>query len=161
MTIDAVRVFHDALLGVKALHDQDWLHGDLKPPNVGVIGTPPRAVLLDVGHAARFKPGFTLCPTPGRGGSLNYIAPERERQGYDHAIDIWSLGVIGFELTYGRHPWRFARNPWRDDRKDCERLRPEFAKRYDEAIGMLIRDAGTAEPCLQRIQRECLSWCRG
>jgi serine/threonine protein kinase len=146
-----------ALLGVKALHEQGWLHGDLKPPNIGVIGTPPRAVLLDVGHATHFKLGTTLNPTPGRGGTLDYIAPEREMECYHHAVDVWSLGVIAFELTYGRHPWRFARNPWRNDKKDCENLRPEFGKRYDEATDILTWDASRAEPSEQHIQRELRS----
>lgn len=160
MTIEAARVYRDALLGVKAMHDQGWLHGDLKPPNIGVIGTPQRAVLLDLGNAVHLKPGSTIPPTPGRGGTLGYIAPEREMEPYDHSVDIWSMGVIGFELTYGRHPWRFARNPWRSDRQDCESLRPDFNKRYEEAIDLLTRDASTAEPSRQHIQREFVRGAR-
>ena len=146
MAIDAARVFRDALLGAKALHEQGWLHGDLKPPNIGVIGTPPRAVLLDIGHATHLKLGSTLPPTPGRGGTVDYIAPEREMENYDHTVDVWSLGVIGYELMYGYHPWRMALNPWRNDKEDCEKLRPKFDQKYEEATDILTRDASTAEP---------------
>jgi len=87
MPREAARVFRDMLLAVKVLHDNGWLHGDLKPPNIDLIGT-----------------RSALEPTPGSGGTLNYIAPERELNPYDHSVDIWGLGCVGYELTYGRHP---------------------------------------------------------
>jgi len=74
MTTDVACVFCDALPGVKALHDQGWLHGDLKPPNLSIIGTLRRAVLLDIGHAVHLKPDSTLRPTPGCGGTF-YTRP--------------------------------------------------------------------------------------
>ncbi|KAK3337153.1 kinase-like domain-containing protein [Cercophora scortea] len=141
MLMAAARVFRDVLLAVKVLHDQNWLHGDIKPANIGMVGAPSRAVLLDTGHATYLASGVRLNPTPGQGGTLSYLAPEREIEPYDHLTDIWSLGVIGYELTYAHHPWRFALNPWRDDKKECEDLRPAFRERYQEAIDTLDRDS--------------------
>jgi hypothetical protein len=49
---------------------------DIQPQNIGVLpGSPPRAVLLDVG-ARVLNSGSTLFVTPGRGGTVNYLAPE-------------------------------------------------------------------------------------
>jgi serine/threonine protein kinase len=48
MTIEAATAFHTALLGVKVMHDGRWLHRDLKPTNIGLIGKPLRSVLLDI-----------------------------------------------------------------------------------------------------------------
>ncbi|KFY92196.1 hypothetical protein V500_04257 [Pseudogymnoascus sp. VKM F-4518 (FW-2643)] len=141
MSMEAARAFRDTLLGVRVLHDQRWMHGDLKPANIGMIGTPPRAVLLDVGQATYLAPSATLDPKPGSGGTLNYLAPERELEPHDHLVDIWSLGVIGYELTYGHHPWRFSLNPWRDDKKECEELRSAFHEKYQEAIDRLTCDS--------------------
>ncbi|KAI6447275.1 hypothetical protein MCOR17_010587, partial [Pyricularia oryzae] len=69
-----------SLLQVKVLHDRGWLHGDLKAGNVGIIGTPQRAVLLDIGNAKHLRPGYHLGPTPGSGGTVGYIAPKREME---------------------------------------------------------------------------------
>jgi serine/threonine protein kinase len=154
MTKTVASVFRSAMVGTNAMHKIGWLHGDLKPANIGLVGSPLRAVLLDIGHAAQLGLGFTLDPTPGRGGTLGYLAPEREMESYGHAVDIWSLGVIGFELTYGFHPWTFAHNPWRDDRRECKDLRPEFDEAYKDAIKALTRDASEPEPSDQHIQRE-------
>jgi serine/threonine protein kinase len=49
MTIEAATAFCAALLGVKVMHDGRWLHRDLKPTNISLIGKPLRSVLLDVG----------------------------------------------------------------------------------------------------------------
>jgi serine/threonine protein kinase len=154
MTKVAAGVLRSAMLGANAMHKKGWLHGDLKPANIGLIGLPQRAILLDIGHAAQLRLGSTLDPTPGRGGTLGYIAPEREMERYGHAVDVWSLGIIGFELTYGFHPWRFAQNPWRNDWREGKDLRLRFDKAYEDAIEMLTRDASEPEPSNQHIQRE-------
>ncbi|KAL8313033.1 hypothetical protein RB593_007307 [Gaeumannomyces tritici] len=155
MPVAAGRVFRDALMSAKILHDWGWLHGDLKPANIGVIGASSaqqRAVLLDVGHAVHLGPGSSLRPRPCTGGTLDYLAPEREMENYDYAVDIWGLGIVGFQLTYGRHPWRFARNPWRHDRKGDGDLRRDFMARYDEAMDMLASHAREAQPSPDHIQ---------
>ena len=154
MSMEAARAFRDTLLGVRVLHDQRWVHGDLKPANIGMIGTPPRAILLDVGQATCLALGATLGPKPGSGGTVNYLAPERELEPHDHLIDIWSLGVIGYELTYGHHPWRFRLNPWRDDNPKCRELRSAFHEKYQEAIDRLTYDSRSTQNSQEHIHRE-------
>ncbi|TLS23446.1 uncharacterized protein PpBr36_05785 [Pyricularia pennisetigena] len=139
MKREEAQLFRSLLLQVKVLHDRGWLHGDLKPGNVGIIGTPQRAVLLDIGNAKHLRPGCRLDPTLGSGGTIGYIAPEREMESYDRSIDIWSLGVIGYEITYGHPPWKQPQNAWRKDR--CNSLREAFHKQYDETITKLAYDS--------------------
>jgi len=110
--------------GVKVMHDGRWLHRDLKPTNIGLIG-PLRSVLLDVGTSRHIQAGGSLRPEPGTVGTVGYLAPELELEDYDHSIDIWSMGIILFELTYNYHLWKYAINPWRDG-KTNEALRPSF-----------------------------------
>ncbi len=138
MTVEAATVFREALLAVKVLHDQHWLHGDLKPANIGLRGKPPRAVLLDYGSSAYRRPGEELQPEFGQ-GTLEYLAPEGELHQRDCSVDIWAMGVVGYELTYGRRPWSFPINPWRAGWKH-EKLRPAFRKEYKLAIDALMRD---------------------
>ena len=158
----AASVFREALLGVKVMHDGDWLHSDLKPPNIGLVGTPLRSVLLDVGSSKHIPAGRSLRPEPGTVGTVGYLAPELELENYDHSIDIWAMGTILYELTYGHHPWKFAINPWRDG-EDNEKLRPSFRKSYQNAIEKMARDysSALASPASGYIHRECflrLAW---
>jgi serine/threonine protein kinase len=161
MSIKAAGVFHDALLGVQFLHERGWMHRDLKPTNIGLMGGPMRdplrSVLLDIGTADYTeKPEGFLEPEPGCGGTIHYIAPERELQPYNHSIDIWAMGIIRFELMYRYHPFKFPINPWRAG-KEHEKLRPEFKKKYDEAMGRLANDGERTRksPTQGYIHRKC------
>ncbi|KAF2812792.1 kinase-like protein [Mytilinidion resinicola] len=143
MTIEAATAFRDALLGVKVMHDGRWLHRDLKLTNIGLIVNPLRSVLLDVGTSRHIQAGGSLRPEPGTVGTIGYLAPELELDDYDHSIDIWSMGIILFELTYNYHPWKFSINPWRDG-KDNEKLRPSFENSYQNTIDKMARDYKSA-----------------
>lgn len=94
---------------VAAAHDRGIVHRDLKPENV-VMTTGDRPKVLDFGIArwidldagpdAAVTREHVLVGTPG------YIAPERLRgQQVDARSDVFSLGVIGYELLTGRHPF--------------------------------------------------------
>jgi serine/threonine protein kinase len=139
MTMEAAIAFRDALLGLQSMHRGGWMHRDLKPSNIGLIGTPARAVLLDNGTSAHLRPGTLMKPTPGRVGTIGFLAPELEIKDYDHSIDIWAMGITLYCLTYNRHPWRYALNPWRNT-KENEKLRPEFQKDYQAAITRMMKD---------------------
>ncbi|KAI9737400.1 MAG: hypothetical protein M1834_009554 [Cirrosporium novae-zelandiae] len=131
-----MKLFHDALQGVHFLHSHGWIHGDLKPGNIGINGA--RAILLDIGGAMQLHSGTLVPPTPGHGGTLWYLAPEREMQGYNCLVDVWAMGIIGYELACGNHPWKFFINPWRSG-ADSESLRPTFHAMYRESIDRIRR----------------------
>jgi serine/threonine protein kinase len=137
MSSSAIQLFKDALQGVQFLHSNGWIHGDLKPANIGV--NYHRAVLLDIGGAIQLSPGEKVPSTPGYGGTIYYLAPEREMQDYDNLIDVWSMGVIGYELRYGHHPWKMTHNPWRPGRR-YEFLRPLFNNKYHQSMQYMNSD---------------------
>ncbi|KAL8905547.1 MAG: hypothetical protein Q9207_002573 [Kuettlingeria erythrocarpa] len=139
MTMEAAIVFRDALVGLRFMHDGHWLHHDMKPTNIGLVGSPLRSVLLDVGTSARIQLGMALQPEPGTRGTVGYLAPELELKEYDFSIDIWAMGVILYELTYGYHPWKFTLNPWREGKK-YEMLRPAFRESHRIAVDRMGRD---------------------
>ena len=88
MKMSAAVIFRDALLGLQCMHHGGWMHRDLKPTNIGFIGTPPRPVLLDNGTSAHLLPGTMMKPEPGSVGTVGYLAPELEIEEYNHSINI-------------------------------------------------------------------------
>ena len=136
MSSKAMQLFFDALCAVRFLHSHGWLHGDIKPANIGIDGN--KAVLLDLGSAIHLSPGNKEPPIPGRGGTIWYLAPERELHSYDKLVDMWAMGVIGYELSYGYHPLKLKYNPWRRG-SQYEQLRPDFQRMYAEAMRHLRR----------------------
>ncbi|TQV90270.1 protein kinasedomain-containing protein [Cordyceps javanica] len=88
------------------LHSNGWIHGDLKPNNIGVLDQRAerlQIVLLDVdevfplqaeGRLHTYPPGST-------GGTVGWLSPERETMGFDQSCDVWSLGVLIVWLVTG------------------------------------------------------------
>ena len=96
----------NVIAGYKELFIQKIIHRDLKPANILIHNG--IAKISDFGFS-RFsndkKPSMmTTLGSPG------YMAPEViEQREYDSKCDVWSLGVIYFEMLTGRHPF-FATN---------------------------------------------------
>ena len=98
------KIASEAAAGLAAIHAQGLVHGDLKPGNVMV--TADRAVILDFGFAqerarlSKRRPG-----APPDGGTPNYMAPERLRDGgASPEDDIYALGLTLWEMWTCRVP---------------------------------------------------------
>ncbi|HZJ15837.1 MAG TPA: protein kinase [Chthoniobacteraceae bacterium] len=94
-------------------HDQGVLHRDIKPENI-LLDTLGRVKIADFGLAklrADGAPNLTLTATGARLGTTAYMAPEQieKPRDVDHRADIYSLGVVFYELLTGELPLgRFA-----------------------------------------------------
>lgn len=81
---------------------------DLKPDNV-LLDERGHVHLTDFNIAVHFSPSGRQLT--GIAGSMAYMAPEvLSRRGYSCQIDWWSLGVIVYELIYGKRPFRGKTN---------------------------------------------------
>jgi predicted Ser/Thr protein kinase len=94
-------------------HDQGIVHRDIKPENV-LLDPKGRVRIADFGIArllARQTSDYTLTGPWQVMGTLHYMAPEQieNPQAVDHRADIYSLGVILYEMLTGELPLgRFA-----------------------------------------------------
>ena len=103
----AVRhVITDILKGMAHLHAQGYVHCDIKPANIlvthGGANSNRCFKLADLGSAATLKEAQS-----GRYGigSPAYCAPERLYNQFGFASDIYSVGIVAFELLTGHLPF--------------------------------------------------------
>lgn len=95
----------DICCGLDYAHQQRTIHRDLKPHNVLLDGN-GRAVLADFG-LARGRRYETITATGVVMGTPAYMAPELVQGGTATAVsDLYSVGVIGYELLTGETPFR-------------------------------------------------------
>jgi serine/threonine-protein kinase len=92
---------------VRYAHHNLVVHRDLKPSNILVTGD-GQVKLLDFGIAK--LAGLSLTNSlAGPLGTIGYMSPEQLRgDPLDHRTDIWSLGVVAYEMLAGHRPFRGA-----------------------------------------------------
>jgi len=102
-TAQKVEWLAQAAEGLAAVHEAGFIHHDINPRNF-LLTRDHRVKLIDFGLAIPNTPAFR---GPGnRTGTLQYMAPELiRREPIDERIDIFSFGVLAFELLTGRLPY--------------------------------------------------------
>ncbi|CAB9501224.1 Protein kinase C gamma type (Fragment) [Seminavis robusta] len=95
------------MLGLQALHDQQYVYRDLKPENC-LLAEDGRVKITDLGLATKITPTLH-----GAAGTRGYWAPEmlkRDKNGrrmpYGHAVDWFSFGCCVAEFISGSNPFR-------------------------------------------------------
>src|SRR5688572_30208921 len=92
--------------GLQAAHERGIVHRDIKPANI-FLTKDGRAKVADFGLAKKFDAKNTLVTKAGLGmGTPDYAAPEQFDgvEDLDHRADIYSLGVMMYQMLTGRLP---------------------------------------------------------
>jgi len=103
-----LRVLADAAEALDYAHSKGVLHRDVKPSNV-LLDEHGRAYLTDFGLArAKQLPGESAMSfAPQLGGTIPYMSPEQvQEKPVDHRADIYTLGVVAYEVLTGQLPYR-------------------------------------------------------
>jgi eukaryotic-like serine/threonine-protein kinase len=129
--------------GLQAIHSMGVVHRDVKPANI-LFASDHRLVLSDFGISKDLTssrkntlPGTTL-------GTPAYLSPEQiTGEGVDHRSDLYSLGIIVYEMLVGQRPYS-GRNTTElleaHMKQPIPRLAPELKKYQSIIDGLLAKD---------------------
>jgi eukaryotic-like serine/threonine-protein kinase len=165
-TRQRLELFVTVCEGVQHAHQKAILHRDLKPSNILVseVDGKPLARIIDFGVAKatsqRLTPDTMFTRVGEIIGTLAYMSPEQADSAgtdVDTRTDVYSLGVVLYELLAGALPLEFGKTP---PDEFVRKLRDEDAPRpstkvrtHGEQSGTVAQFRGVDSPTLARLLR--------
>jgi serine/threonine protein kinase len=102
----AEQVLRDIARALAYAHRAGVVHRDVKPENIFLDATSGRAMLSDFGVARVMDAPTELTATGTTIGTPTYMAPEQiDGVNLDGRSDLYSLGMVGWEMLTGERPW--------------------------------------------------------
>lgn len=149
----SLHYFVQVTRGLQYLHGRKIVHRDMKPENL-LVDHDDVLKIADFGWCADSSVRrTTFCGTP------DYLAPEMlEGPGHDHRLDIWSLGVLLYEMVVGRPPFQSTNHALLISKIIAAELRyPPFVPQgIRDLVGRLLQKDPEERLPLDRVLRH--SW---
>ena len=139
---EARRMLREIADALAYAHTRGVIHRDIKPDNILLDAASGRAMVTDFGIARAIEAGTRLTVTGAAVGTPTYMSPEQAmgERDIDGRSDVYSLGVIGYQMLTGRVPFAAA-NPMAlllkhvgERPRPIGELRPEVPKSLRDAI---------------------------
>jgi serine/threonine-protein kinase len=167
----AVRLMDQMLSALGYAHSRGLVHRDIKPSNVLVqsFGTDEIAKVMDFGIAKILGTEKHRTATSAKMGTLAYMSPEHVRspREVDVRSDVYSLGVVLYEMLTGRMPfdadseYELMRQIVRDPAPDPRSLVPSLPGSFSMVVAKgLEKDPAARFPTCEEM-REALSAAQG
>jgi len=140
---EGLRIVQQIAEALECAHQQGIIHRDVKPSNI-LITEDGRPVLTDLG-IAKAVAGTKLTRTMMAMGTPEYMSPEQAKGlKIDHRVDIYSLGVVFYEMLAGHPPFQ-ADTPWSLVHQHIYEEAPELATVVPRKVRQIVAKAMSKE----------------
>ncbi len=160
------RIMKETADALGLAHAMGIVHRDIKPDNILLEGTRRRVMVTDFGIAKALSdaggPGGTLTGTGVAIGTPHYMSPEQAAGGgeIDARSDLYSLGVVAFEMVTGELPFQAPTVPGilmkhvTEPAPDVKMMRPEVPEDLAATINRCLeKDPSSRWPTADSLRR--------
>jgi len=153
---EAVDIAKQVAQGLSKAHRLGIVHRDIKPANLmltgdGIVKILDFGLAKLAGSAGLTRAGFCV-------GTPSYMSPEQARGEVDQRTDLWSLGVVLYEMLTALLPFQAESDPGivhaviYEDPSPITRWRPEIPAALERIIdGLLKKDPGDRYPTAEHV----------
>ena len=149
---EATDVAQQIARGLAKAHRHGIVHRDVKPANL-MVTSDGVVKILDFG-LAKLAGSAAITRTGSSVGTPAYMSPEQARgEEVDHRADLWSLGIVLYEMVAGRRPFRGEHEQavlfslLNERPRPLHELRPEAPPELERIVdGLLAKDPGDRYP---------------
>ena len=132
----AINITLDICRGLMAAHERNIVHRDIKPQNI-LLTSDRRAKISDFGVACILETASAYAETVT--GTRKYMAPEQYDGNYDYRADLYSTGLILYEMLNGIFPFQGSDHDEIKMQKQCSE--PQFSNELPDALREVLQKA--------------------
>jgi len=140
---EALAIVSQVAAGLGEAHRKGIIHRDIKSANI-MVTDKGQVKVMDFG-LAKLQGGSSLTRSQTTLGTVTYMSPEQARSGdLDQRTDIWSLGVVLYEMVSGKLPFRGDRDQaviysiLHEEPESLKKARADAMADLDQIVGQAL-----------------------